>query len=299
MHFAARFGAYGALLLTVLLWSGNWIVGRAVRNDMSPALATLGRVAIVLVSVAPFALAGLRERLRALSAEEWRIVLIAGLAGGGPHLAMQWLALHYTTATSATLMVSTAPIFILLLASAFLHERIVGRQWIGVAVSFTGIAVIASAGDVSALATLSLNRGDLLAVASMFFFAAYTVALKRRRDALSTTQFLLVISCIGAIALTPWVAWELAHDAHATLSRNGILAFLYSGLGSFLLAYLGWSYAVPRLGAGRAGTWMHLMPAFAVVLAAIFLGEYPQWFHFAGIALIIAGVRASSVSSSR
>jgi drug/metabolite transporter (DMT)-like permease len=294
-----RFAAYAALLLTVLLWSGNWIVGRAVRNDMSPALATLGRVAIVLVSVAPFALAGLRERLRALSAEEWRIVLIAGLAGGGPHLAMQWLALHYTTATSATLMVSTAPIFILLLASAFLHERIVGRQWIGIAVSFTGIAVIASAGDLSALATLRLNRGDLLAVASMFFFAAYTVALKRRRDALSITQFLLVISCIGAVALAPWVAWELAHDARATLSRNGILAFLYSGLGSFLLAYLGWSYAVPRVGAGRAGAWMHLMPAFAVVLATIFLGEYPRWFHFAGIALIIAGVRASSVSSIR
>jgi drug/metabolite transporter (DMT)-like permease len=299
MRFAARFPAYGALLLTVLLWSGNWIVGRAVRNDMSPALATLGRVAIVMVSVAPFALSGLRERLRGLSAEEWRIVLIAGLAGGGPHLAMQWLALHYTTATSATLMVSTAPIFILLLASAFLGERIAGLQWIGVAVSFTGIAVIASSGDLSALATLALNRGDLLAVGSMFFFAAYTVALKRRRDALSTMQFLLVISCVGAIALTPWVAWELAHDARATLSRNGIFAFLYSGIGSFLLAYLGWSYAVPRLGAGRAGAWMHLMPAFAVVLAAIFLAEYPHWFHFAGIALIIAGVRASSASSTR
>jgi len=299
MRFAARFPAYGALLMTVLLWSGNWIVGRAVRNEMSPALATLGRVAIVVLSVAPFALGGLRERLRAMSAEEWRIVLIAGLAGGGPHLAMQWLALHYTTATSATLMVSTAPIFILLLASAFLGERIAAVQWIGVAVSFTGIAVIASAGDLSALATLSLNRGDLLAVASMFFFAAYTVALKRRRDALSTMQFLLIISCIGALALTPWVGWELAHDARATLSRNGILAFLYSGLGSFLLAYLGWSYAVPRLGAGRAGAWMHLMPAFAVVLATIFLGEYPLWYHFAGIALIIAGVRASSVSSIR
>ena len=56
---------------------------------------------------------------------------------------------------------------------------------------------------------------------------------------------------------------------------------------------------MPRLGAGRAGAWMHLMPAFAVVLATIFLGEYPLWYHFAGIALIIAGVRASSVSSIR
>ena len=47
------------------------------------------------------------------------------------------------------------------------------------------------------------------------------------------------------------------------------------------------------------------MPAFGVVLSAIFLGEYPQWFHFVGIALILAGValsssvKASSASSSR
>src|SRR3954467_1922966 len=109
MHFA-RSSAYGALLLTVLLWSGNWIVGRAVRNDMSPALATLGRVAIVLICVAPFALRGLRERLRALSAEEWRIVLIAGVAGGGPHLAMQWLALPSTTPTRGAPTVSDAPV---------------------------------------------------------------------------------------------------------------------------------------------------------------------------------------------
>lgn len=286
-----RFTAYAVLLATILLWAGNWIVGRAIRNDVSPALATLGRVAIVIVSVAPFALAGLRRRLAALSREEWRVLVLAGLFGGGLHLAMQWLALHYTTATSATLFVSTAPIFILLLAAAFLGERIVPLQWLGVAVSFSGIAIIASAGDPGALASLSLNRGDLLAVGSMFMFAAYTVTLKRwNDDALHIVQFLLVISCIGALALSPWVAWELAHDARAHLTPAGILAFAYSGFGSFLLSYLGWSYAVRRLGPARAGAWMHLMPAFAVGLAALFLGEYPRWYHLAGIALIIAGV---------
>jgi drug/metabolite transporter (DMT)-like permease len=66
----------------------------------------------------------------------------------------------------------------------------------------------------------------------------------------------------------------------------------------------GWSYVVRRLGAARAGVTMHLMPAMGVALAALFLGEYPSWFHFAGIALILAGValssfRASSAASSR
>jgi drug/metabolite transporter (DMT)-like permease len=39
---------------------------------------------------------------------------------------------------------------------------------------------------------------------------------------------------------------------------------------------------------------MHLMPAMGVVLAAIFLAEYPRWFHFAGMALILGGVALST-----
>ena len=288
-----RFAAYSALLSTILLWAGNWIVGRAIRDELSPAIATLGRLAIVIACVAPFALRGLHERLRVLSRAQWKLLVMAGFFGGGIHLAMQWLALHYTTATSATLFVSSAPIFILILASAFLHERIRRRQWAGIAVSFTGIALIACNGDLRALATLSLNVGDLLAVASMAMFAAYTVILKHRNDGLGVLQFLLVISCVGALTLLPWAAWELTHQARSALSPRGVLAFAYSGIGSFLLAYLGWNYAVPRLGAARAGATMHLMPAFAVILAVIFLGEYPHWFHFAGIALIIGGVALS------
>jgi len=89
-----------------------------------------------------------------------------------------------------------------------------------------------------------------------------------------------------------------------TVSNTGVLAILYSAIGSLILAYAGWSYVVSRIGAARAGATLHLMPAFGIVLSAYFLGEYPSWYHFAGIALILTGVglssfRASSASSIR
>jgi len=82
------------------------------------------------------------------------------------------------------------------------------------------------------------------------------------------------------------------------------MAVLYSAVGSLLLAGAGWTYAVKRIGAARAGASMHLMPGIAVLLSALFLAEYPRWYHGAGIALILAGValsssRASSAASSR
>jgi drug/metabolite transporter (DMT)-like permease len=104
--------------------------------------------------------------------------------------------------------------------------------------------------------------------------------------------------------MTPWLAWDLVFNPRLRLDARGYLAVLYSAIGSFLLAYTGWSYVVKRMGAVRAGVTMHLMPAFGVVLSALFLAEYPGWYHFAGIALILAGVtlsslKASSVSSNR
>ena len=84
----------------------------------------------------------------------------------------------------------------------------------------------------------------------------------------------------------------------------GSLAVLYSAIGSLLLAGAGWTYVVKRLGAARAGVSMHLMPGIAVLLSMLFLGEYPSWYHGAGIVLILVGVvlsstRTSSAASSR
>jgi drug/metabolite transporter (DMT)-like permease len=94
--------------------------------------------------------------------------------------------------------------------------------------------------------------------------------------------------------MAPWLAAEAILGANIALTREGAAAVLYSAIGSLLLAYAGWSYVVSRLGPARAGVTLHLMPAFGVVLSAIFLGEYPHWFHFVGIGLILAGVVLAS-----
>jgi drug/metabolite transporter (DMT)-like permease len=283
--------AWLVLVATLLLWSGNWIVARAVRDEIAPGIATAGRLLIVLAILLPFALQGLRRKLPDIAGPGWRILFALGIAGGGLHLALQWLGLHYTTATSATLYLSTAPVFILLLARPLLGERISARQWAGVAVSFGGVALIGTQGRLS---IASFNAGDALALASMAMWGSYTVFLRLRRDALDTPEFLTVICSIGLVSMLPWVAFEFIAGAKTVLSAAGTLAILYSALGSLLLAYAGWSYVVKRLGAARAGVTMHLMPGMAMLLSMLFLDEYPRWFHGAGIALILAGVALSS-----
>ena len=299
-----RFAAYFALISALALWAGNWIVARAVRDDISPGVITSARVVLVMLALSPFALRGLAARLRALDARGWGVLLAVGLFGGGLHNAMQYLGLRFTTATNGTLFFSLSPITILVMAGLMLGERIAAMQWLGVAVSFTGVLAIALRGDASALASLSFNPGDLLCLASMFMWSGYTVYLRLQRERLEPLQLLFMVSAIGFVTLLPWLAWDLAYDPRARFNLNGTLALLYSAFASLLLAYGGWNYAVGRLGAARVGGFSHLLPAFGVLFAALFLGEYPLWYHFLGVALIFAGIglsslRASSASSSR
>jgi drug/metabolite transporter (DMT)-like permease len=287
-----RFTAWLVLLATLLLWSGNWIVARAVRDEIQPGIATVGRLLVVLAILLPFTFFSLKKKVRELKPGDWKVLAALGFAGGGIHLGLQWLGLHYTTATSGILFLSTSPIFILLMAAPMLGERIGLRQWAGVAISFAGVATIAAQGEVAHLAALSLNKGDLMALASMAMWASYTVLLRLRRDLLDIPELIVVVCAFGLLFMLPWLALE---GAPPRLSQTAIAAILYSAIGSLLLAYAGWSYVVTRLGAARAGATMHLMPAMGVVLAAIFLAEYPQIYHFVGIGLILGGVGLSSV----
>jgi drug/metabolite transporter (DMT)-like permease len=259
-----RFTAYVVLLATLLLWSGNWIVARAVRDDVAPGIATAGRLAIVIAILGTFCLGSLLRKIRSFENRDWKVLLVLGFSGGGLHLALQWLGLHYTTATSAVLYLSTAPIFILLLARPLLGEAIGWRQWTGVLVSFLGVAIIGSQGRIQ---KIDFNAGDLMVLASMAMWGAYTVFLRMRRDPLDTPEYLVALCALGLAFMAPWVAWEVLGEKKSSLTPYGFAAVLYSAIGSLLLAYAGWSYVVTRIGAARAGATMHLMPAIGVGLS--------------------------------
>jgi drug/metabolite transporter (DMT)-like permease len=295
--------AYFAVVSALALWAGNWIVARAVRDDISPGVITSARVVLVMLVLAPIALPGLLAKLRSFGVRDWAVLAGLGLFGGGVHNAMQYLGLQSTTATNGTLFFSLSPVTIMVLAGLVLGERVRAMQWLGVAVSFAGVLAIALRGEAEALATLSFNPGDILCLMSMIFWSGYTICLRLQRTALEPIQLLFMVCAVGLVTLLPWLAWDIANDPRAHFNLRGTAAMLYSTFASVILAYAGWNYAVSRLGAARTGGFSHLLPAFGVIFAAIFLGEFPAWYHFVGIALIFGGIalsslKASSVSSS-
>ena len=147
-----RAAAYFAVISALALWAGNWIVARAVRDDVAPALITTARALLVMLVLGADRVAGLCSSGCGHSpGATGRCSPGSACSAAGCTTRMQYLGLQYTTATNGTLFFSLSPVTIMVLAGLVLSERVRVMQWIGVAVSLAGVLVIALRGDIEAL----------------------------------------------------------------------------------------------------------------------------------------------------
>ncbi|MFZ2908266.1 MAG: DMT family transporter [Candidatus Desulfobacillus denitrificans] len=286
---SSRAVAYLLLTLTVLFWSGNWVVGRWIRGDVPPIALSFWRWVIAFLCLLPWAWPHLRAQWREVLAH-WKVLAMLGLFGGACHNALTYTGLAHTTATNGVLLASATPIMIIGLSWALFGKRLRMPEWLGVALSFSGVLVILAQGELRLLLELRPNAGDLWVLFAMLFWALYTVLLARRPAGLHALAFLAAVTLWGLAGLAPFYLWEMASGRLIVPGAPAFAAIAYAGIFPAALGFIFWNRAVAEVGGNRAGQFMHLMPAFGTILAIIFLGETPAFFHLAGIALILSGI---------
>ncbi|MBC9071602.1 DMT family transporter [Thauera sp. CAU 1555] len=280
---------YLLLTLTALFWSGNMVIGRGLREAVPPISLAFWRWTIALALVLPFALPKLREQWPTL-VRHWRPMLVLGVLGVGSYNTFAYIALQYTTATNATLLNSFIPIATIALAFVLLGKRLNRMEAFGVLVSLAGVITIVGRGDLGTLLALSLNTGDLWMLGAVLVWGLYTVGLQWRPQGLDPMVMLFAFTVVGLAALTPFYAWELGSGRSIDLHTGSFIGILYTGIFPGFLGYVFYNAGVAAVGPARGSLFIHLMPVFGTILAAVFLGERPQWYHFAGIGLVFAGI---------
>ena len=289
---AASFHASPYLLLTctVLTWSLNWVIGRAIVGHVSPLALTFARWVVAVAVMLPFAWPEIRASWPVIR-RHWKTIAWLGFWGTGLHNAFAYVGLQYTTATNGVILNSSIPIMIIILGWLIYRDTITRLQAIGVGVSVVGIMTIIVRGDPAVLATLSLNKGDLILLAGMVFWAAYTVFLRLKPAELPGLAMLACCGLVGVTLLLPLFLFELFFlGGHVEFTVPTVLAMLYVGIFPSFVGYVFWNRAVAEVGSNVAGIFVHLMPAFGALLAWIFLDERIQLYHLVGIALILAGI---------
>lgn len=284
-----RATAFALLAAASLMWSGNWILGRALRDAFDPVALNFWRWLVAVAVMAPFALRATWRR-RALVRRHFALLAFLALVGVALFQSLVYLGLETTTAINAVLINASAPAFIVVCSWIVDREKAGWRQLGGMLVSFLGVIVIVCEGDPARLAQLEFHRGDAWILLAMPVWGLYSVLVKRCPPELRGAALTFILAVIGVAILLP-IYFAVA--ARGPLRWPGVAeagAVLYVAVAASVLAFLCWNRGVAVVGANAAGFTLPLLPAFGTILAIAVLGEAFRGYHAAGFATILAGV---------
>lgn len=290
---------YLLLVLAVLVWAGNSIVGRATAAEEIPPLAfNFWRWAAAFVIFAAFF--GRRTwRQRAEIFRNWKFVVLFSVVSVSGFNAVFYIALQKSTALQVALIQSILPVLVLLLGLVILRQRISGRQWWGIVFSIAGAVLIVIRGDLGVLQTLALGEGDIWALGAVFLWAWQAFLIRWKPKTIEIMPFMTAISMIGVLTMLPLYLWETATFAPMPVTQTSVLFVLYVAVLASFVGTSCWNEGTYRAGAAQAGYFGNLFPIFAGILAIIILGEKLYWYHGIGALCVVIGIWLATARHTR
>lgn len=277
-------------VLSAIIWSGNFIISRAVHLRIPPVSINFYRWLSATIILFPFAFKRLRSE-KAAVLKHWKYFVCVSLTCIVFFNTFVYIAGHHTSAINMALIGTTSsPVFTILLAAAFLHEPIKPLRIAGLLVCIAGILVLLSQGSLQQLLAFRFSRGDWWILLGSFFFAIYNLLVKRKPVGISPLTFLIVFFILGIVMLFPFYLYEHRESAPVIWDGNLYLIVLYLGLGTSIIAYLCWNAAISKIGSSRTALFGNLIPVFSTLEALLILGEKIKFIHLASGLLVITGL---------
>jgi len=284
------------LILCVLFWSGNFIIGRYVAFDIDPLQLAMFRWLGASILILPILLKSYSKILHNIK-KHFLILNTLAILGITIFNTFLYIGLQYTTSTNALLINSFVPVLILVLSYLILKIDINKKQFTGIVLSTFGVIFLISKAKLSNLLNLHINIGDFWVIGSSFAWALYSVLVRFKPKDLNDFEFFTTIVYIGLfwLALVYFgMGYSLINDI--VLVKTYYRVFIYISLFTSVLSYYFWHQGIKQLGANKTGQFTHLMPIFGAILAYIFLGETLSFYHLIGALFIATGIYLSLFS---
>jgi drug/metabolite transporter (DMT)-like permease len=269
-----------ALALTVLLWASAF---PAIRVGL--AGLGVGGLSLLRLAIASAALAVLAPilKVRRPAARDLPLIGLCGASGMSAYQLLLNRGVVLVPAGTASLLVAMAPVFSVLLAAAFLGERLRPRTVLGSAIAIAGAAMISIASG-----TTGVSLSALVVLAAALMQGVYHFASKPLLARYTGMEVACYTIWTGTALLLPFAPDAIDRLAHAPGSAIG--AAVYLGLLPSALGFVGWGYAVARFTVATSTAALYLVPPVTLVVAFVWLGEIPRPVELLGGLISIAGV---------
>ncbi|KAF0162258.1 MAG: DMT family permease [Ignavibacteria bacterium] len=205
------------------------------------------------------------------------------------HLWIQITGLQWTSASNTGWIIGITPVFMIILALIFFKEKISKQQLVGIIISFAGLILLVSKGNLSSIDIIN-NRGDVLIISSSLTWAVYSMASKKATLNYSPVMTTLYLFIIVAILISPFAINKESIAAVVNLSLGGWSAIIFLGILCSGVAYVLWAQALTEMSASRVGVYLYIEPFVTFFGSWILLGEQITFLMLVSGLIIIGGV---------
>ncbi|WP_407313968.1 DMT family transporter [Desulfosporosinus sp. SB140] len=279
------------MVMTTIFWSGAFITGKIAVGEFPPFALTFFRFLFALPLI--FAILYVREPSNLLPhGRQWPPLILLGFVGTFCYHALFFTSLRYTTAMNSSLIGAMNPMVTTLLATIFFSERLTPWRLFGILLSFCGVFLFITNGDLQLISQFRFNKGDLLMLTAVCCFAVYSLLSRRymKQYSLSPLMVTAYTFLICVVISIPFLLWENPAAYIVSATARGWLSILYMSVFASVLGYLFQMVAIQRIGAPRTAIFINLVPIFTIIQSITILGESITLFKLMGAAIVITGV---------
>jgi drug/metabolite transporter (DMT)-like permease len=214
--------------------------------------------------------------------------IACGLIGHALHIAVVMYGMNLSTAFSSSLVLTSGPLFTLMILAVLGAERLRLRQVAGTLVAFSGIVLFLA--DKFAGGFSQAGTGDLILLFAAFCFSLYTVLVRPIAERYGPLIVLTYTLLFSAPLILLFSFRSVLEVDLAGLGPAVWLGLFWAIVISSFFGWLMWTWVNTVRGVARAAPFMYLMPPIAGLVAWFTLGEVFTWLKVAGAAVTMAGV---------
>lgn len=280
--------AYSWLTFCVVVWGSNFIFGKILVVDFSPALLTMLRLLFIVVFLIGFAI--FKKHLKPINKSDFLAVFFLGIIGVFINQWSFFKGLQTADPTTSALILATTPILTSVLAAIFLKEKLTMRMLLGTIVAIVGIYFVVTKGTFT---SIHIEKGLLWIVITMITFAIMIIMtrlLSSRTDPLTITLYSNIIGLIVAIP------FAFLLDSPLRISSDFSYWALLLGTAIVVhgIANLIWNHNIRFVDASKASILSNLEPFVAMIMGLIVLSKPITSAEMVGSLFIVGGVVLST-----
>jgi drug/metabolite transporter (DMT)-like permease len=281
------------LILANLFWAGNYVFGKYVVAELSPLQLTFSRWLLALFLLFPLAHFIERPNWKRVW-REWKTLFVMGIFGIIGYNFLLYEALQYTTSMNAALVNSMNPALIFLFSALILKEKVSLSKGLGLIISFLGVLLVLTKGQLLQVFQIDYNLGDLIMLLAILVWTFYSI-FGRKLKSIPPISATAVSALFGLVTLLPFV---LVSGIQYPLSKEAVIGVVYIALFPSVGSFIFWNISLRYLDASKAGIYMYLITIFTAILSFL-LGETITLVQIVGGFLVFIGVYLTNSNRKR